>query len=122
MSRKIERCKCEQPEWMGGEEAWRKGKVNICQRCNGVTEAYVPPFPEPEPAPPEPLMKVFKGSRSVRRKVPPYRDAKGALQEDVVSVDNVDLIQVDELVEWCEANPDVRATDIAHQIKRGDFG
>jgi hypothetical protein len=104
---------------MGGSEAWQKGKVNVCQRCDGVTAVYIPPEPEPEPPP---LMRVRKTGMSNTRKVTPYRDPDGALKDTVTSVDTERVVRVPELIDWCEANPDIPAQDLAASLAKGEFG
>jgi hypothetical protein len=119
MSKPLPPCTCEKPEFMGGEEAWRKGKTNVCQSCGG--KVAPPPPPEPPPPPPEPLMRVFKTGRSNTREVTPFRDSDGRLQTTLTSVDTAHAVEVDELIAWCRDNPDMECGDLADLLSEGAF-
>jgi hypothetical protein len=84
-----------------------------------VTEPYVPDKPEPVPPP---LMTVFKTSRSITRKVTPYRDQDSRLMDTLTSVDTVRAVQVEELIAWCKANADAGLEDLVESLEGGVFG
>lgn len=120
MSKPLPDCACEKPDFLGGEEAWHKGKVNVCRACGG--KVAPPPPPEPAPVEPPPLMQVFKTGRSKTREVSPFRDADGRLQTTLTSVDTVYAVETEELIAWCRDNPDLEAGDLADLISEGAFG
>lgn len=67
-------------------------------------------------------MKIRKTGMSRTRGVPQYRDPEGALQTTITTVDTVRVVEVDELLKYCEAYADKSLGMLRDDINEGKFG
>lgn len=66
-------------------------------------------------------MKIRKGSRPMKRVIP--KDPANGIYEDKVHewIGTVEVVDVEDLHQWCRDNPDVECGDLADMIDKGAF-
>lgn len=66
-------------------------------------------------------MKIRKTGLAINEPLNPPRMIGGVKRDSYAKVVNVDVVRVDELVAWCNANPDVAASTLATSLENGVF-
>lgn len=65
-------------------------------------------------------MKIRKVNMS-RRHPRPHRDADGRMQTHLITVDQVRVVAVDELLALMDSNSDIPCKSLAESIRKGDY-
>lgn len=66
-------------------------------------------------------MKIRSTGMHTKRKLNPPRMINGVKTSEYDAVILADVIRVDELVAWCNTNPEVSARTLATSIENGEF-